>query len=104
MPVSEPMKTPVLDLLSDETRWCRGTFARNKDGYPVASDHADAVSWCLVGAVNKCYGVSSISSGAAIGKLMDLSYRRSASGISSFNDAAGRTHAQILEVVKEAGV
>jgi hypothetical protein len=40
-------------LLSDETKWCKGSLARNKWGRPVLPGSRSATCWCLVGAVER---------------------------------------------------
>ena len=45
----------IAELLSDETKWCKGANAKNKDGLAVSIKSPTAVSWCLIGAVRYCY-------------------------------------------------
>jgi len=42
------------DLISDESRWTRGSFARDRQGYYVQTKSPEAVCWCAVGALIKC--------------------------------------------------
>lgn len=45
----------VKELLSNPKNWIQCSFANNKEGKPTKPDAADACSWCLIGAVWKCY-------------------------------------------------
>jgi hypothetical protein len=43
------------ELLSDRSKWTQGVLARNKEGNPcsVFADYAE--SFCMLGAVKRCY-------------------------------------------------
>lgn len=41
------------DMIRDKKKLARGTLARDKRGQTVAPDHADAVSWCATGALER---------------------------------------------------
>lgn len=43
----------VRELLSDKSRWTKGSYARDKDGQPVGVRSRKAVCWCLEGAIRK---------------------------------------------------
>ena len=45
----------IRELLTDESKWIKGCFAQDKRGEPVGTNSFGAVSWCLIGAVEKCY-------------------------------------------------
>jgi hypothetical protein len=51
----KPPTVKVHELLSDESKWTKGEYARDKDGKPCHSRSQEAVKWCVLGAVNKCY-------------------------------------------------
>lgn len=42
-------------LLSDESKWTKGAFARDASGEETASAGENAVCWCAWGALNYCY-------------------------------------------------
>jgi hypothetical protein len=46
----------IKELLTDESKWCKGMFASDVADYEVAPESAAAVKWCLLGAIYKCYG------------------------------------------------
>ena len=45
----------IIELLNEKEKWTTGTFARDIFGRPVFSGGHEAISWCLGGAINKCY-------------------------------------------------
>jgi hypothetical protein len=45
----------VYELLSEDSRWCQNTMAKNARGKDAGADYKSAVSWCLSGALKKCY-------------------------------------------------
>jgi hypothetical protein len=46
----------LLQLLNTSKRWCKGYLAKTENGIPTMPNNSDAVKWCLIGAVQKCYG------------------------------------------------
>jgi hypothetical protein len=58
--VSEPtikeMCLAVAKALEDESRWCRGTFARTAANRPVDIDHPKACRWCVEGHTKRLFG------------------------------------------------
>ena len=45
----------VKDLLSSPEKWHKGCYAKDTKGNPVSETGSTAVSWCLMGAIYKCY-------------------------------------------------
>ena len=45
----------VKELFSSEEKWCKKAYARDDQGKAVFSKSQSAVSWCLIGAICKCY-------------------------------------------------
>jgi hypothetical protein len=45
----------IKELLTDESKWTQETLAKNENGERVSPTQSDAVCWCLVGAIYKCY-------------------------------------------------
>lgn len=43
------------ELLSKESKWTKIVAARNKQNKVVSSTSKDAVKWCALGALAKCY-------------------------------------------------
>lgn len=48
----------VKELLISEDAWTTQHLARDVNGESTFSNDSDAVCWCLVGAICKCYGTN----------------------------------------------
>lgn len=44
------------ELLSDATKWTKKTYARDEDGVDIDVQDPKACSFCIIGAIQKCYG------------------------------------------------
>lgn len=44
------------ELFASPETWIRGEVARNSAGGPANCESEDAVCWCLLGAIYRCYG------------------------------------------------
>lgn len=89
----------VAELLADETRWSIGAAARDKTGLiPVDPNSPTAASWCLIGAVNRCYGRGPAGD-VILGTLYSMLGYVS---LGQFNDS--HSHAEVLALVQRAGV
>lgn len=85
------------DLIEPEGAWTQGAFARAKDGAPLLGGRCEqAVCWCMWGAVIKA-GDGKHSN--AIGDLLD---RITGGATLSFNDAPGRTQAEVVAALRSA--
>jgi hypothetical protein len=95
-------------LLSDESKWIQGVFARDAAGDSCVLRKEDAACWCLIGAA---YRVTP-DSGAHV-KLLCLlrdflpqRYARSDEGpflaIARWNDAETRTFADVKALIAKA--
>ncbi len=96
-------------LLKEESSWTRGCVARNRNGTPVSPIGRDAVSWCLIGALEKCDGSCEAfeSLRAVIGKYFPARSKVSNSdcpSISLFNDSHLTTHAEVRALLRETGL
>ena len=97
----------ISELLSSPEKWTQRSYARDALGGTVQTRSKDAVCWCLVGALLKCY-----SGDAAFGdvnaSLEAAIRRRQTKGtiptLASWNDLEGRTFAEVRAIVEEAGV
>lgn len=45
----------IKELLSSESKWTQGSFAKNTRDENVVAKDPSAVKWCLFGAIDKCY-------------------------------------------------
>lgn len=89
----------VLELLSDEKRWTRGTRARDKNKKPCEPKDTIAESFCLMGAIQRCYSYDEY-----FDALDEVELAIDDNRIGAFNDDPPTTHADILRVVREAGI
>lgn len=48
----------VKDLLTNETKWTTDYAARNMIGNEVSYKDPSACCWCMIGAIQRCYGPS----------------------------------------------
>jgi len=91
------------ELLSDKTKWTKWVSARSATQKAVEPDDEKAVCWCVIGAINKCYGYGS-EYNRAIGALRDIIRKKyGLFGIASWQDLRDTTFEQVKEVLKEAG-
>ena len=88
------------ELLADETKWIKGSSARNKSGAAVDPGSTTACRWCMVGAIERC-GICFND-----GRVKKLSYVvcDRAPFIAMFNDHERTTHADVIRVLKECGL
>lgn len=45
----------IQELLTDSTKWTQGEMSLAADGRIISSSSDEAVCWCLLGAMIKCY-------------------------------------------------
>jgi hypothetical protein len=89
----------VQELLSDPKRHCKGWEAKDSRGNDIDYDSPEAVSWCLVGAVWRCYGIEDNAEVfARLNKALE------GLDCASYNDAPKTTHADVLKIVRLANV
>lgn len=79
-------------LLTDPNRWIQKALAKTIDGYVTEPHHAQAVSFCMVGALSK---VSVANSERSYMLAKDALSKIVGPSIVCFNDKA--THAEVLE-------
>lgn len=88
----------VKELLSSPSRWCQRFAARRASGEDCLATAEDATCWCLWGAVRKCYGLYDY-----VEVYYRISRRLGESPV-KWQDAADRTHAEVLAVVTELDI
>lgn len=81
--------------------WTQGSYAKTGDNMKCDSFSPEAAKWCIIGAISACprygYGYGSIDKLAAI--LPDT-----VESVASWNDAPGRTQAEVIELLEKAGL
>lgn len=93
--------TRARKLLSNPKRWCQWTSAKDKNGLSVSPFSKNAVSFCAYGSIERvtdgdigeCALILDKEAGRISKKKGDLV---------GYNDARGRTHAQILALFDSA--
>ena len=90
----------VRDLLTDESKWCKLDYARNKFGKGIDCDHPNACSWCLVGAIRKCYPDEHYDKVRMMYRLPVIQ----PSGVTGWNDAPERTFAEVRKLIEELDI
>ena len=90
----------VRKLLSEEDHWTRGTPYRNLEG--SACQVQNAYSYCLSGAIYLSSTDPEVRKGVYRRLMRAMPKRFDEVSLVAFNDGAGRTHADILELLDAA--
>lgn len=93
--------TRARKLLSNPKRWCQWTSARDKRGLPTLPLSDNAVSFCAYGAIARTYNGSIGLCRTILDKEAGRISKKSGDFV-KYNDARGRTHAQILALFDSA--
>lgn len=88
----------VQELLDDPSKWTKGALARDIDGEGLEADNSSAVCWCLIGAIQKCYGV------AWIGVVIKCMRHLSVDWIDLWNNDPQRSFAEVKSLVTELNI
>ncbi len=88
------------ELIADPASWCQGSLARDQDGNSLGSGDPDACQWCMIGAIEKSLFITS----KAFSRLERVVKSKGFEIIADWNDAPGRTHAEVIAALKEAGL
>lgn len=92
------------ELLATPDKWTKAANARDASGKSVGYCHADAVCWCLNGAIFQCYPVE-IERAEAHNKLAEvIRVRHGYTNVPVFNDHPTTTHITIKAVLEAADV
>lgn len=97
----------VRELLSDKSKWSKHHYAQDASGKPTSPHSENAVAWCLVGAIEKCYGMShsTKSYGAAARALRCAAGELfGAHGLVPWQDRTDVTFGHIQQVLQKADV
>lgn len=84
-------------LITPEGAWTRKCLARTVKGYPIGPLCGGAVRWCIEGACQR-------ASDTELGWLRAIKTIETTVGTTAygFNDAAGRTHAEVIAAFDRA--
>lgn len=97
--MSEP--TTVLELFSDESKWNKRATALDERGKQTLISGPDAKSWCLLGAIEKVYG---LRYNAIRGRLLEVLPLKYCNDLIDFNDSPLTTFQDVIDLVTKAGI
>lgn len=89
----------VRDLLTDESKWTKGVFASTANGRRAAFCESDAVRFCLLGAITRCYPYTERH--VAIDRVAS---QLSGRGIAEWNDDKNTTFADVRSLVEKLDI
>lgn len=100
-PLPSEVLAKAADLIAMEGRWSRGHFARDRAGFPCEARSGFAASWCPSGAIQR------VSAPLPARPVPDAAYaylcrHLGCSFVSSWNDAEGRTQAEVASALRKA--
>lgn len=84
------------ELFTDESKWTKGSYARDQDGLTVDPQNDKAVCWCFRGAMYKI--------GFNIHSLTHIFEKLFPDGVMDWNDAPERTFEDIKKLVEELDI
>lgn len=91
------------ELLASPSSWSRGELARGPDGKRLDWYDPNACSWCVLGALYKCFG----DRPERFGNYAERHALRDVIGggsIQQWNDDPETTHADVLATLRKAGL
>ena len=90
----------VRALLEAPERWTQGAIACDGDGEMVSAHARTAVCWCMIGAINRCAARAraSVDVNLELRRLLEKA-RGGTEPLDFWNDAPGRTHADVLALL-----
>lgn len=98
----------IKDLLTDESKWTKLSFARDIDGNPVEPTSPEACCWCLVGALYKCKEEGTNNSYEAMLKMgyeIDERFNGWNSALFSwYNDYPERTFEEVKALIEKLDI
>lgn len=96
--------------LIEQYGWCQGDYALNENGADVAPDNPEAVCFCSLGAIERCYDPG-LARELAIHRLSEEIQKNEhylfisgGSIVVRWNDTRGRKKQDIVEMMKAADV
>lgn len=90
----------VQDILTDESKWTRGSYARGVSGRTVDYLGKSAVCFCLMGAIMRAASTETEQKEMYMAVNLKLNHR----GIEGWNDAPERTFAEVRGLIEELDI
>jgi len=85
------------ELLADPANWTKGSYALDAEGHHVTTDDPSAVCFCTVGAIFRCYGHNDNNAYAKVQEACG-------GNIAAWNDRPYRTHAEVIDLLRQLDV
>jgi hypothetical protein len=96
------------DILTDQSKWTQGAFARDEHGEMRRPDDDRASRWCILGALRRAYGDTDALGHAiwAISQVIPSLDGDSISGydVAAWNDEPERTFDEVRKFIELADV
>jgi hypothetical protein len=87
------------ELFSDSSKWTQGCMAKDKNGLTVFPKDCKAVSWCLIGGMNKCCpNIQQFTT------MVNAAYCLLKRSISDWNDFPDRKFDDIVKLCKDLDI
>lgn len=93
--------TAAADLIEKPGAWTQGAFARDEHGCSTGWRSEDAKCFCVSGAITRA-GDRPAGLNRAWQVFNDWTIKRGFSHLARFNDAPGRTQAEVVAALREA--
>jgi hypothetical protein len=94
----------VAELLDRPEKWCQGAPARDANGWRTSALGDEACSWCLMGALHRCYPIPYKRDVAEQSLRSVIECRSGRQSIVGWQDEKRRTFAEVRAAILEAGV
>ena len=78
--------------------WTQVESARDASGHPVGSTRADAVCWCILGALSYAGAAGALGDDGPPLRELRATLGGDLVSISEWNDAPDRTHAEVIDL------
>lgn len=88
----------IKELLTDSSKWTKGSLAKTETNCYVSPSHTQAVCWCLLGAIFRCYKETELEISAKIFKTLGIN------SITDWNDSPERTFDEVKALVLELDI
>lgn len=92
------------ELLSSKEKWTKKVYATTENGTSCDPRSDEAICFCVLGAIEKCYYVSDSIEDIKIYTDVIAKLKSKVCNIPKWNDAKERTYEEIVEVLKELDI
>lgn len=94
----------IKELLNSPEKWTQSAYAKDAVGDSCSSTEPQAVCWCLLGAIHRCYPEPKESDKVWRKILAAITLESHFVSISSFNDNEETTFEQVRDILEMADV